>query len=95
VPRADKTPGAETRLENAVRSRRGREAYATGIAAYDRGDWKEARRTLPEALASDPRKACREHAGEILRALGPDGFAIWLAAVLALTLAAIALAFTL
>ncbi len=95
MPRADKTPGTEARLENAVRSRCGREAYAAGIAAYERGDWKEARRTLPEAVSNDPRKACRENAAEILRALAPDRFAIRLAAVLAFLLAAIAVAFVL
>jgi hypothetical protein len=93
VPRADKTPRAEGRPDNPVGSRRGREAYAAGIAAYERGDWREARRTLSEARAGDPRKACRENAAEILRALELDRFAIRLAAALALALAAIALAF--
>jgi hypothetical protein len=92
TPCAEETPAAPERLERSAKSRHGREAYAAGVAAYDRGNWRQARRLLPAALADDPRKACREHAREILDALGPDWFALRIAGGLGLALATISLA---
>ena len=67
------------------RHRKGDFARA-GIAAYERGDWRDARRLLREAVESDSRKQMRVRAGEILVSLEPDRFALKIAGVLALLL---------
>ncbi len=63
--------------------------YEEGLAAYDRGDFLVARRLLGAVVESSARRESRARAGEILRALEPDWFAIALAAGFALVLGAI------
>jgi hypothetical protein len=63
--------------------------YEEGIGAYERGDYVVTRRLLAQVVNSSARKEMRVRAGEILRVLEPDRFALALAVFFALGLAAI------
>ena len=63
--------------------------YDAGIRAWERGDWLTARRALRAAIESHPRKEERLEAGRILRRLEPDRFALGLALLFLLILAAL------
>ena len=73
--------------EEANRRDEGFRTANQGLAAYEQGDWNSARRLLRKTTEGQGRKQDRIRAGELVKALSLDGFALKLAASLLTILA--------